>query len=260
MEYDTALQGQLQLFLSVGYCCFGPFSSGKDTMKKPILILDYSVDGRSGGQISRWFNDPVSVERIKAEIKFPELCINDYRAVIHSGSALSILDDHPFLSGAEEFLRLGSREGIPQMGICYGHQLLARALAGVDAVARCSSVELGWLPVQFLPSWPGGGLSGRKAVWQSHYDCIVKLPPESVVTATSPHTEIQAFFNEKMRIFGTQFHPEFDREAGNQCFSRDPGIFESNGISLSLTLAGGPGFNTGEVVFTDFLKTFEQEF
>jgi len=229
-------------------------------MEKPVLVLDYSVDGKSGALISRWFSTPVSVERIEASRDFPKLSPSEFRAVIHSGSALSILDDHPFIHGAMEFLKNSCESGIPQMGICYGHQLLARAVVGYHSVARCPSVELGWLPVDFLSSWPSGTLFGAKTVWQSHYDCVKILPPGSVITASSGHTAVQAFFNRDMRLFGTQFHPEFDRETGNQCFSGAPDIFERNGISLEQTLSGGPGFSTGEVVFTDFLKTFEQEF
>ncbi len=228
-------------------------------MEKPVLVLDYSVDARSGDNISRWFSVSSRVERVSAGDPFPVLRPSDHRAVVHSGSALSIMDDHPFIAGASDFIRGCCSAGVPQMGICYGHQLLARVMSGIDSVERCSSVELGWIPVEFLPSWPVRGLSGSLAVWQSHYDRVKKLPEGSVITATDSHTEIQAFFNGELRLFGTQFHPEFDRDSGNRCFSEDPDIFTINGIDLERTLQGGPGFNTGEVVFDHFLRAFEQE-
>ena len=228
-------------------------------MKKPVLVLDYSTDAKSGGNISRWFSSPVSVKRICSDRAFPGLIPREYRAVIHSGSALTIVEDYPFVSGAGDFIGNCTTEGIPQMGICYGHQLLARILSGRDSVARCSSVEIGWLPVEFLPAWPVHGLSGHLNVWQSHYDSVVKLPRGSVVTATNSHTAIQGFYNGDLKLFGTQFHPEFDRESGNRCFRDDPEIFAVNGIDMEKTLQRGPDFNTGEVVFSHFLKAFEQE-
>jgi GMP synthase-like glutamine amidotransferase len=228
-------------------------------MEKPIVVLDYSVDGLSGQLISRWLKTPSTIIKIKEREPFPSIVPGDFRAGIHSGSALSILSMTAFMNGAADFIRKAADSGIPQMGICYGHQLLARAVLGLEAVARCSTVELGWLDVDFLPSWPVAGLSGKKAVWQSHYDCIVNLPSGSVITATNQHTEIQAFFNRDIKLFGTQFHPEFDREAGNRCFANDPDIFRKNSIDLNRTLASGPGFNTGEIIFGHFVKTFKEE-
>jgi len=228
-------------------------------MRKPVAVLDYSVDGLSGELISRWLKIPSTVIRITGDEPFPSILPEECKAVIHSGSALSILSETVFMNGAVDFIRKSADSGIPQMGICYGHQLLARAFLGLDGVARCSSVELGWLDVSFLPAWPVAGLSGRMAVWQSHYDCIVRLPAGSVITATNRHTEIQAFFNRDMKLFGTQFHPEFDTQSGNRCFSNDPELFRKNGVSLTETLASGPGFNTGEIIFGHFLKTFFEE-
>lgn len=228
-------------------------------MSKTLLILDYSVDGKSGANISRWFDPPVKVVRVTPDSVFPELSPTDHTAVIHSGSALSIVEDSVFTPGAVKFVKDCSQTGVPQMGICYGHQLLARAFCGPSGVGRADSVEIGWLPVNFLPQWPVEGLTGMKKVWQSHYDCVKMLPESSVVTVTNSHTEIQAFVNMEKKLFGTQFHPEFDRQTGNQCFSNDPEIFSRNGISLEDTIAGGPDFNTGKVIFGHFLKTFEQE-
>lgn len=248
----------------VEYCIvhfgFYQFNEGiSSAMEKPIVILDYSVDGMSGEHINRWLNPEAVVFKIKSGDMFPSLSLSDYSACIHTGSSLSILDDTSFMDGATRFVKEASLAGVPQMGICYGHQLIARATVGVLAVARSSSIEVGWLEVNFLPEWPVKGLRSNKAVWHSHYDCVVKLPPDSVITASNSHTKIQAFVNLKMKLFGTQFHPEFDRESGNKVFADDAELFNKNGISLEKTLASGPDFETGKVIFSHFLKTFEQE-
>ncbi|MCK5131610.1 MAG: gamma-glutamyl-gamma-aminobutyrate hydrolase family protein [Candidatus Sabulitectum sp.] len=226
------------------------------TTKKPVAVVDYSVDGLSGGLISSWLKVPSIAVRVVEGERFPSISPDDFSAVIHSGSSHSIVEDASFMEGAIIFVQRSVEAGVPQMGICYGHQLLARAALGLDAVAKCSNIEVGWLEVDFLPQWPIDGLSGRKAVWQSHYDCVIKLPEGSVITATNSHTKIQAFMNRNMKLFGTQFHPEFDRKKGNECFAKDVELFEKNNIDLETVLASGPGFPTGEVVFDHFLMTF----
>ncbi|MCK5786460.1 MAG: gamma-glutamyl-gamma-aminobutyrate hydrolase family protein [Candidatus Sabulitectum sp.] len=228
-------------------------------MNKSVAVIDYSVDGLSGELISSWLRVPSVVIKVIEGEQFPSISPDDHIAFIHSGSSHSIVKDSPFMNGAVDFIRLAVDSGVPQMGICYGHQLLARATIGLDAVARCSDVELGWKEVEFLPQWPVSGLNGKKTVWQSHFDCVVKIPEGSVVTATNNHTGIQAFFNRDMNLFGTQFHPEFDRKKGNECFAKDAGLFKEKSIDLDAVLASAPDFHTGQVVFNHFLKTFGLE-
>ena len=228
-------------------------------MAKPVAILDYSVDGLSGNLIRSWLKVPSIVVRVTDGDDFPGVSPEEFKAVIHSGSSHSIVDDTSFTPGAVRFVREASRTGVPQMGICYGHQLLARATVGLRAVEKCSSIEIGWRTVSFLPSWPVDGLSGEKVIWSSHYDCVTQLPPGSVVTATNSHTEIQAFVNMDMKLFGTQFHPEFDRDHGNDSFTKDAELFRKNHIDLEAVLAFAPDFHTGEVVFQHFFDTFRRE-
>lgn len=227
-------------------------------MEKPVLILDYSVDGQSGGLIGSWLKQPYTILKITEGDMFPSVNAAEYRAAIHSGSSHSILADTSFINGAITFVLEASDAAVPQMGICYGHQLLARAFLGKSAVARCSSIEVGWRDVDFLSQWPDEELSGTMSVWQSHYDCVKEIPENSLITASNSHTGIQAFINRDLKLMGTQFHPEFDRVRGNECFAKDEELFKKNGVDLKKTLASGPGFNTG-VIFTHFLKTFEQE-
>lgn len=228
-------------------------------MEKPVAVIDYSVDGLSGRLIGSWLEVPCITVKVVEGKRFPSISPDHFTAVIHSGSSHSIIEDTFFMEGAVAFVQQSVEAGLPQMGICYGHQLLAKAMVGPDAVAKCSAIEIGWQDVEFLPEWPVEGLSGKKAVWQSHYDCVIKIPVDSVITATNTHTEIQAFLNRKMKLFGTQFHPEFDRTKGNECFTKDAELFRKNNIDLKTVLASGPGFPTGEVVFDHFLKTFRQE-
>jgi GMP synthase (glutamine-hydrolysing) len=228
-------------------------------MAKPVAVVDYSLDGLSGGLISSWLGVPSIAVKVADGSVFPGVASDEFSAVIHSGSSHSIMDDTSFIDGAIRFVLKCVEAGVPQMGICYGHQLLARATTGFHAVSKCRTLEIGWRTVSVLPQWPVESLSGDITVWSSHYDCVLELPPDSKVTATNSHTEIQAFVNMKMKLFGTQFHPEFDSERGNLSFLKDAELFRKNNIDLEEVLASAPGYFIGEQVFQSFLETFRQE-
>jgi hypothetical protein len=60
--------------------------------------------------------------------------------------------------------------------------------------------------------------------------------------------------NYEQRLFGTQFHPEFDREPGNEIYARDRKMLEKNGYNVDEILKGGPSLEAGKVFFGFFLE------
>jgi GMP synthase-like glutamine amidotransferase len=53
---------------------------------------------------------------------------------------------------------------------------------------------------------------------------------------------------------GTQFHPEFDKEAGNEIFLKDRELLENNNYNVDEIVKQGPSFEVGKVFFDFFLK------
>jgi len=178
--------------------------------------------------------------------------------VMHTGSSLSICSESWFLEEAERTVRDLAGLGIPQMGVCYGHQLLCRALMGPEAVGRCSKgIEAGWLDVRLTGS--GLDIPGAEPVvrvLQSHFDQVTALPPGSEVIASNDHTENQAFLNRELGLFGVQFHPEFTREQGNSLFIKERELMESNGVKVDEVVTRGPSIDAGRVFFEYFLREF----
>ena len=128
---------------------------------------------------------------IDTEASFPEDLLDDgFTHAIHSGSALSINDTAPFLDRAVDFIRKARDRGMSQMGICYGHQLVCRALVGIEAVCACpNGMEAGWRPVNFLDE-AVKALDIRKTehVWQHHFDEVTEPPEGSDISG--PRTRI----------------------------------------------------------------------
>jgi len=144
--------------------------------------------------------------------------------VILSGSAHSILDDHDFVAPTEAVVRRANARGIPIFGICYGSQMVVRALLGREHVRRNGSgVEIGWLPTDVVDESGGWfrGLPRPFFTWHSHYDEVCDLPDGFTVLARTRQCAIQAWECPTLRLFGTQFHPEMDLEEGNRTFAME---------------------------------------
>ena len=226
-----------------------------------VLLLDYSTDRSEAAAIRRWLpaDAEVTVLYIEPSASFPDdLVRQGFTHVIHSGSALSITEKSPITEKAARFIQGAREAGVAQMGICYGHQLLCLALVGERAVRSSpNGFEAGWREVAFdrkelqIP-----GVGEREIVWQSHFDEVTALPDGSCLFASSPHTRIQGWINQKQRLLGTQFHPEFDRQAGNEIYLKDRKLLEKHGYDVDRMLRRGPSIDTGSLFFGYFLDKF----
>ncbi|MCK4806611.1 MAG: type 1 glutamine amidotransferase [Candidatus Aegiribacteria sp.] len=223
-----------------------------------VLIFDYSVDRSEAPLFRRWLPDNCASTAVCVYFgdSFPDPL--EYSHVMHTGSSLSICSDAGFLANAENTVRKCVAENIPQMGVCYGHQLISRSLLGSSAIGRCpNGLEAGWIDVEMTGSGleiPGVVSVAR--VLQSHFDRVEKIPDTSEVIATNDHTEIQGFVDREKNLFSLQFHPEFTREEGNRHFLKEARLLEENGIDLESVLDDGPSLDTGKVFFEYFLNTF----
>lgn len=133
-------------------------------------------------------------------------------AVVVTGSGSMVSDEEPWMKTAADWLRGVAEQGVPVLGICFGHQLLAWALGGkVDYNPR--GVEVGTVTVtlnQQAASDPlFAAMPGRFVAQLSHSQSVMALPPGARLLASSEMEPHQAFAWGE-RAWGIQFHPEFD--------------------------------------------------
>lgn len=228
--------------------------------EKKILILDYSVDRVEAPAIKRWLPEDVEVTAlyIDTEASFPaNLAEHDFTHVIHSGSSLSINETAPFTKKAVQYIQDIRGQGVAQFGICYGHQLICLALVGKRAVRSSpKGLEVGWRKVTFTAhALSILGVGEREIIWQSHFDEVIEMPAGSNLLATSAHTEIQAYVNHEQKLIGTQFHPEFDKQAGDQLFLADRELLERNGYNVAEIVSKSPTIEAGKIFFGYFLRS-----
>lgn len=176
-----------------------------------IIILDF------GGQychlISRRIRDFGVLSEIVASGISATKISNDkgIKGIILSGGALSVYEKN-----APKFDKKILRLGIPILGICYGHQLIAHLMAG--KVISGKSGEYGLMRLDIEKSVGVLAKLGKtKKVWMNHRDIIISLPKSFLPIAKTEHTKIAAFGDRNKKIFGVQFHPEVSHtESGGQ--------------------------------------------
>lgn len=97
--------------------------------------------------------------------------------------------------------------GVPVLGICYGHQLMARALGG--DVAATGQREYG--RTRLYLDDPGmllEDLGREEDVWMSHGDAVTVAPPGFRVTSRTDAIPIASMEDPDRGLFSVQFHPE----------------------------------------------------
>ncbi|HVH07316.1 MAG TPA: type 1 glutamine amidotransferase [Myxococcota bacterium] len=138
--------------------------------------------------------------------------LRDFRALVVMGGPMDVWEEdlHPWLRDEKAAIREAVVErGMPVLGVCLGHQLLAEALGG--EVGKASRPEVGLLEVELTEAGRRSdflaGLPERITSLQWHGAEVKRAPEGAVVLASSPISAVQAF-SVGSRALGLQFHVE----------------------------------------------------
>ena len=133
-------------------------------------------------------------------------------AVLITGSPAGVYDDDPWIAPLMDFIRSASDARLPQVGICFGHQIMAEALGG-----KVIKSPKGWgigrhtYEIKACPDW-AGDCPATISVGVSHQDQVVVLPPDANLLAASDFTPIAAIDYGWTPAISFQCHPEFSAE------------------------------------------------
>lgn len=148
----------------------------------------------------------------RVQVRFPEP--GRYDVIVSLGARWAAYDDSvPWIAAEMDLLRGALDAGAGVLGVCFGGQLLARALGGT--VSRAPQPEIGWHEVDSRD--PGLVPGGPWFQW--HFDRFTAPPGAREVARNARAT--QAFSHG--RALGLQFHPEVDAALVDQWISEDSG-------------------------------------
>jgi GMP synthase (glutamine-hydrolysing) len=164
----------------------------------------------AGGQychlIARRIRD-LGVHAVVADVHRAAGELRGARGIIISGGPASVTEPtSPAVDRAIYEL------GVPILGICYGHQLLARDLNGRVSVGVTKEYGKASLEVAdcelFQRITVPPSRSRAFTVWMSHADTVVDVPPGFNAVGETEDCKIAAMENRARKFYGLQFHPE----------------------------------------------------
>ena len=166
----------------------------------PVRLLRVALPQSNDGGMETWLN------------------LMEIDAVVCTGSRRNVSMWEPWMDEAASLMRAAVGLGLPTLGICFGHQLLCKALGGnvvradgrTDGVEELSLTEEGESDPLFTD------LETPVALF-THQDHVVGIPECAVLLASVPHnadTAVRISDGEgnQLPAWGVQFHPEATKQ------------------------------------------------
>jgi GMP synthase (glutamine-hydrolysing) len=188
-------------------------------VRQPFLILETGrpvASMRRHGGFPHWIRVAAGLERDEAVVVDVQAgdalpSRDGFAGTIVTGSGAMVTDRADWSERSAQWLREAVHAGMPVLGICYGHQLLAHALGG-EVGYHPAGREMGTVELDLHPSAADdplfAGLPGRFPAQATHLQSVLRPPAGATVLARSLQDACHAFrWGE--RAWGVQFHPEF---------------------------------------------------
>jgi len=178
-----------------------PVKEGLDA----ILVLDF------GGQYCHLIARRIREFNVYSEIVPSDITLGELKAIreklsvkglVFSGGPSSVYEqDAPTVDP------LILDIGVPVLGLCYGHQLIAHLSGG--KVKQGTKKEYGITYVTITkPVGVLEGLNRKEKVWMSHGDTVQELADDYETLAYTENCPVAAFRHKDKPIYGLQWHPE----------------------------------------------------
>lgn len=170
-----------------------------------VLVLDF------GGQYCHLIGRRVREQGVYSEIVPHDIGVEEIKlmnekfnvkGLILSGGPASVFD-----ANAPKFDARILELGLPILGLCYGHQLIAHLAGGKVGPAEIKEYGVAYVTID-KPVGVLKGLNRREKVWMSHSDVVFSLPSDFEVLAHTENCPVAAFRHKEKPIYGLQWHPE----------------------------------------------------
>lgn len=200
-----------------------------------ILIIEHSEltgAGRLGKRLQR-DGHHLQFVRVHRNEQLP-INLDEIDGVISCGGPQSPDCEEPWIEQERTLIREADANQLPLLGLCFGCQLVAKALGG--EVSLCAEQEIGWFDITLTPAgrenvlFAGQPWTGSQFHW--HQWQVSTLPENATILATSDRCNVQAW-TRGINTYAVQFHPECDRETIASWIADDAQMLEKAGIAGS---------------------------
>jgi GMP synthase (glutamine-hydrolysing) len=232
-------------------------------MKKLLIIKagkTYASIRKTLGDFEDWITDGIEIPRSDILVypaygnsELPEL--NGASAIIVTGSHAMVTSKSKWISRLSSWLRQKVSGGIPLLGICFGHQIIAQAFGGtVDY--HTGGIELGVTSIKLTDEGRNDllfrTLPSSFPVHVAHSQTVVQLPPGARLLASNDF-ETNHAFSIGHNIWGVQFHPEFSAEILYKYIKHDKKRLEKDGYDIENVIGSVSDNPYGKIILQRFL-------
>ncbi|WP_144289959.1 type 1 glutamine amidotransferase [Ideonella sp. A 288] len=131
-------------------------------------------------------------------------------AWVITGSPASVNDDRPWIGRLEALVRERHAQRRAMVGLCFGHQVIAKALGG-RVGPSLGGGRFGTAPLQLQQPQPWmQPPQADLSLYAAHVDQVLEPAPQAVVLGGDAFCPVGACAI-GTHVFTTQYHPEFSR-------------------------------------------------
>lgn len=216
------------------------------------------------GDFEDWFAEGLGVPNLlqidvfrQQLLPVPEMLAG----IVITGSPAMVSARLDWSERTADWLRQAVKTGIPVLGVCYGHQLLAHALGG-RAGPNPAGRQMGTVKSQLIDKYRNdrllSHLSRCFSVQSSHSEVVLELPPGAERLATSPLDDNFAIrFAEN--AWGVQFHPEFSVPVTMDYIRYRADALREEGLNPEQLLAGTRDTKEAKSVLQKFTELVQNQ-
>lgn len=237
-------------------------------MQKPIAIIStgntFSSIQAEFGDFHQWIASGMGRGELTVHIHAHTLealpAFNDIAGVVITGSHAMVTEAHPWSEDLARWLHRAVSLGLPVLGICYGHQLLAHAFGG-EVGYNPRGIEIGTHRVALTTLAENDPLLAvlpqQFNAHLVHSQSVLNLPPEAQALARNSHDPHQIF-----RIghcaWGVQFHPEFNELTMRAYIKMMQESLAKNGLSYTDTYNAVKETHYASLLLSQFTELVRQ--
>ena len=224
-----------------------------------LLILNTIIDLDKRKKYDLIFSNIFKNLKYDSEICYPKNEMSDsklsqFSHLLITGSELVASEDNENDKKTFKVIHHFLNHNKSILGICYGHQILAKAILGNKSCRKAEKPEFGWKKIK-LDSNPLFEGIENPVSYESHYDEVCNLTADFRIIAVNDDCPIQAFQYKNRPVWGVQFHPEVDYKTGEYAFQKR--LLEKPGLKkyFKNELENSQQIKQNFEIFRNFIKT-----